>query len=341
MSDVVLAKHSAQVHAALRTVGITNGADPEVFVVDAAGEVIPAFTFLRDKRANYRVYWDGFQAEFQVAPGACMNGQMDDTYYKLLAIQNAARKSFPGACLTIRNVVEIPFDTLLTSKEEHVALGCGASFNAYDLCGEPIANPRLLRERFAGGHIHAGLIPKPLPAKAQQIVKAIDAIAAVPTVAMFEKLDNPIRRRYYGLPGEYRLPVHGLEYRTLSNAWLCHPAIGQFTRELVRLALKIGQMGTEGMFEYEEAAVVKCIIDHDVDYARAHVKRNLKAYEAMLRAVYPYDAPVKQGLALLAKPVHEFVSDVDNIEKNWGLGKGWQGNCQNAGTTWASYATSL
>jgi len=28
------------------------------------------------------------------------------------------------------------------------------------------------------------------------------------------------RRRYYGLPGEYRLPKHGLEYRTLSNFWL-------------------------------------------------------------------------------------------------------------------------
>jgi hypothetical protein len=325
------------------SVGLSSGADPEVFVVDKKnGEVIPAFLFLPSKQSGEGFYWDGFQAEFQVTPSTCMNAQMDNTYIRLTNILQRARSTFPNARLTAQSTVEIPFDTLLSSKPEHVALGCGASLNAYDLCGEPVADARMLRERFAGGHIHAGLAEKLLPAKARQIVKAIDAIATVPTIAMFEKLDSPARRRYYGLPGEYRLPAHGLEYRTLSSAWLCHPAIAQFTRELVRMAIKIACANHEHLFEYEEVAVVRCILDHDVDFAREHVKKNLKLYEELLRTIYPSNNRViTKGLALMSRPVHEFVAEVDNLEKNWGLGQAWVTNCGNPRTTWASYATSL
>jgi len=49
-----------------------------------------------------------------------------------------------------------------------------------------------------------------------------------------QNLDEPVRREYYGLAGEYRLPPHGLEYRSLSCAWIFHPKAAATILDLAR-----------------------------------------------------------------------------------------------------------
>lgn len=318
-----------------------SGADPEIFVMDGKNEVLEAWKFLPSKiegQPNYQAYWDGFQAEFNLPPATCLNSQNDQTHYALEALLRKARLVDPKAKLTAQSVVPVSIEKLLGAEEEHVAFGCGASLNAYGLVGEPIANPRLVFHRFAGGHIHQGM-GQLLPMTAAKHVKAADAIVGMPSLLMFQKLDNPIRRRYYGLPGEYRLPKHGLEYRTLSSAWLCHPAIAQFTRTLYRAAVGLSINNLENVFEYTEEEVVRTILEHDLDSAKKFVKRNAAVYEKLMQVCFPsaeFEHARTRGLKLLHTSVTEFV-DVTDLEGNWRINKSWENDSRSPNTRWSSF----
>lgn len=316
----------------------TNGTDPEIFVVDEKDHVIPAWMFLADKSfatLHRQPYWDGFQAEFFVQPSSCLNTQNDGTAIGLRAVLEAAKKNFPKAKLSIKNTVEISPEMLATAKDEHVALGCAPSHNAYGLTGIDVPNPRMLKYRFAGGHIHKQM-HRLLPVEANRIVKVLDALVAVPCVAMFQKLDDPIRRKFYGLPGEYRLPKHGLEYRVLSNAWLCHPAVAQFTRELFRQVSGLAMARVEDVFDYTEEEVVRIILDHDVDGAKKLVKRNAVNYTTLLTGCGWTKRCVDKGVTMMQTSVTDFVNPLA-IEENWRFKDLWTGNSGLPNTRWGDF----
>ena len=53
---------------------------------------------------------------------------------------------------------------------------------------------------------------------------------------------NPLqkeRRKLYGMAGEYRLPAHGIEYRTLSNFWLRSPVLADFVAQMAGMCVGI------------------------------------------------------------------------------------------------------
>lgn len=321
-----------------------NGADPEVFVLGGDDTVLEAWKFLRSKKeaGSSYPYWDGFQAEFNVAPSTCLNVQNDFTHANLQAVLKAAQTVDPKAKLTPLSTVDVSMEKLLAAKDEHVTFGCKPSMNAYGLEGLPVDNPRLLLHRFAGGHIHKSY-PGLTPAKARQVVKAIDMILGVPSIIMFSKLDSPIRRQFYGLPGEFRMPSHGLEYRVLSSAWLCHPAIAQLVRTMARSAIIMARASLEYVFEHTEEEVVRIILDHDVDEAKKFVKRNQTQYKRLAELSFSHGRVDASSATLkaLSSPVNELL-DPMKMAANWGIGKwNWQSNSGHPGTTWASFASKL
>ena len=84
-----------------------GGCDPEVFVVDKDGAVVPAFRFLPDKKnalessvslvggnVQYnrpRCFWDGFQAEFTTTSFNCHGWAGDYIYAGLKTIYDQAK----------------------------------------------------------------------------------------------------------------------------------------------------------------------------------------------------------------------------------------------------------
>lgn len=321
-----------------------NGADPEVFVLGKDKTVLEAWKFLKAKKETPSgdPYWDGFQAEFNILPSTCLNAQNDSTHHGLMRVLQLAQTVDAKAHLTPQSTVDVSIEKLLEAKDEHVTFGCAPSMNAYGLEGFPVDNPRRLLHRFAGGHIHKSY-PGLTPARARQVVKAIDMIVGVPSIAMFAKLDNPIRRQFYGLPGEFRLPAHGLEYRVLSSAWLCHPAIAQLIRTMVRAAVIMARAQLENVFSYTEEEVVNIILDHDVDAAKKFVERNRTQYEKLVDVNFyssaGYEKTHTVTLKALSSPVDSLI-DPMKMEENWGIGKWtWQGNSGHPGTTWASFAS--
>ena len=316
---------------------IYTGSDPEVFVFDEHGVVIPAWTFLKSKKntiGHEKPYWDGFQAEWTIAPDNCHSYSVDYIQHGLKHIHNQAVQQYPNARLTWQPVSEIPDEMLKEAKPEHVELGCAPSKNAYSLKNQVLEGieGRDLRIRFAGFHIHLG-ITNLSPSLARHIVQQLDRVVGVFFVAVLDGMDNPIRRQFYGRAGEYRLPVHGLEYRVLSSATLAHPALVHLAFDLVR-ATALHATGGLSLIDGKNAMFRDCINNCDVTLARKLVEENIGFYKSVFHALYgEYNDRV---LRLASEGAMKLVP-IQSMESNWHIPSGWINHSDGANETVSSF----
>lgn len=322
------------------------GSDPEIFV-ENAGSLVPAFEFLSSKAERGRfalnnyshIYWDGFQAEFETNPNICLAYQVDSIQAGLARVLTAARKHTPTATLSTATVMDIPDTLLQTAKDEHVNFGCMPSLNAYGLQGAGLPG-RQVNFRPAGGHIHFG-IAKPSEECILRGVKALDAILAVACVSLFEQYDSPKRRMLYGLPGEYRLPAHGIEYRTLSNAWLIHPAITHLVFDLSRVALAFGFYNMQSVWDATEQETIETIATCDVAKARIILNRNKPVLEKLLSVKYGVGHATAAAVQTILEGMHTVLPS-HNIETNWHLLDNlWRNHSETTGCNWMKFSLSV
>ncbi len=320
------------------------GADPEIFVTRKNGELIPAPMFLGSKQnPNYTsgtesghghnpCYWDGFQAEFTTWAGSCLGWFVDSVQYGLSGVLEHARKKIPDAKLSLDTVVMIPQDLLNTAPDEVVNFGCMPSLNAYGLSVD-IPPGRQVPFRSVGGHIHFGYGAqvKQIHIDAVRIVKALDAIIGVGCVSLFGEIDSPLRRQYYGLPGEYRLPAHGIEYRPLSAAWLCHPFITNLVVDVARKAFMLGKNNLLDLaWTATEEETVECMLKSDIVKAREILTRNKETFLKLISACYGSIVPVGNDncnnlFNVFINGMQSVLEDPFDIEANWRLTNGAHG----------------
>jgi len=329
------------------------GADPEVFIENKNGDIIPAFEFLGSKKAptiapgtyhtnNTEAYWDGFQAEFTVDAGRCLAYRLDSMQAGLRTIMEKAKKYATDAKLSIKTVMPIPQNLLEGAKDKHVEFGCMPSYNAYNMKGRNVP-ARELPFRSTGGHIHFGYT-KQSEYETIRIVKALDAILGVACVSLFEKYDDPKRRVMYGLAGEYRTPKHGLEYRVLSNAWLAHPLITNLVFDMARKAMVVGQKNIlNSIWKYDEEEVVRIINECDVTGARKMLKVNKDIFLKLIKACYNFNEKnINIVYNIFYKGMDVAVKDCTDIEGNWKLNGSWSSHCDaDRKTTQGSMKTAL
>ena len=349
---VLSGRKGAELRAAFETWAVANlgkrvlktgkvlGADPEIFVQDEQGALLPAFQFLGPKKKpNHSVhaggatnaYWDGFQAEFDTTPVSCLAFHVDCIQNGLRTVNDAAKRHKPGAKLMLSGVVPVPDELLSTAAPEHVAFGCMPSLNAYGLHGDPSPG-REVPYRFAGGHIHFGTYNL-TPEQHRDGVRGMDAFVGILTTALFGSFDSPIRRRYYGLPGEYRLPKHGVEYRTLSNAWLMHPAVTHLVHELARMGFDYGLSQLDALGP--QGDIVDIIRATDPVRAKAHVERHKSAYMQLISSVSAFAPAPEAVMRVCMDGAESFVARPDDIEANWKLRGGWTTHSDNNHACWS------
>lgn len=324
------------------------GTDPEMFVM-ADGKLLPAFEFLPDKghpfkpadiakRSISSLYWDGFQAEFNTNPSACLEWQTEHTHQGLKLILQHARAKHKDAKLAATTVVEIPDGMLESASAEQLALGCKPSLNAYGITGVGVTDGRELKYRFTGGHQHFGIGQRD-PLVMTEIVKSLDCFLALPCVSLFANFDNPVRRQYYGLPGEYRLPKHGLEYRTLSNAWAFHPGIMHLVWDYARRVVSVGLAKMRFAWDGNEAETIEVVQNCDVPAARKVMKRNEKLIKAILAKAIPTHYEIAYDTFM--NGMEYIVKDPSDIEGNWHLfDRRWVQLSRGAGQNWSTLASS-
>lgn len=342
-----------------------TGWDPEIFVTHADGRLIPAFKFLPSKHEPSPIhsapvdnrpglvvksgaYWDGFQAEFSTIPGTCHEYGFDRIREGLKTVLYQARKTFPDAQLTIKNVFTIPEPEMLGYSEEFVALGCDMSLNAYRTNPFQIDNPFQLPYRMAGGHVHLGFKKGPPEMEvADMWAKYMDLLVALPAVGMFAEIDDPIRRQFYGRAGEYRLPPHGMEYRTLSNAWLGHPAVGHVLMDFIRKAtgniqklFKLSDLGLNDNY-------IRDVINNtDVKAARTIVAENFGLWKALHKQIYRFETDNSEKIfkRMVMDGVESVLPNFRDVQANWCLGSNdyWEARSNRSGTgTWRSLVSAL
>lgn len=321
----------------------TLGADPEMFVF-SGHKLLPAFHFLPGKRegAGPKMYWDGFQAEWKYDHDGshCLNNLVKYTRESLVALQCAARKHDETARISLVNVVRVPQKTLDTAHPLHIELGCQPSYNAYNLKGKTVLDPRKLPYRFAGGHMHFGSWPvKP---NYDRIIQTLDSVLGVWAVGVARHLDTPIRRQYYGLAGEYRKPQYvqgfGVEYRVLSNFWLASPALLQVTWDIGRMCVRLSSSGYRRLWAGEQKETIETINNCDVKQADKIMKRNKPMFEWILKQCYKSPKAIDTAVQLSQTGLESLVKDPENFSKNWHFGDEWYPNGQQP---WARFETSL
>lgn len=332
-----------------------TGWDPEMFVVDEKNSLIPAFGFLpskqtpiiydsgvkvsdtADRRYN-AIYYDGFQAEFSTFPIQCHGYGIDYLRSGLRGILLEARKKSPKAQLSLKSVFRISPQMMMESDDEFVALGCNPSENVYG--GPPLIvdDARNFPYRVAGGHVHFEIPSVTIKEKLPYIIRAMDFFLALPCVGMFADVDDPLRREFYGKAGEHRIPKYGLEYRTLSNAWLCSPIITHGVMDLARRAVAAGQI--EGFdfkqFGTSDEEVQEIINFCDVKNARKIIEKHWPVWDSLLKAA-GYNPKMVQAMSDgFLGSVGAIVPEYEKIESNWRLDiPMWQRHSDNSGQTWA------
>ena len=307
-----------------------SGSDPEIFVRGGDGEIMPAWTFLPDKKnpllhknassATWTsAFYDGYQAEFTLPANGCHDNLMRTIQHGLQAVLNEAQKKDPKAHLDWTPYVEIPPGIMSKQTTEHNGLGCSPSKSAYGEEALKVDDPSQLAARFTGCHMHFGWSSVMGSKPAANVVKRMDAIYGIVATSLLDGIDNPRRRLFYGKAGEYRTPKHGLEYRTPSSAILAHPVLTYLNFDLARLVgydYLGGNLLSGWAVPGGEDQVREVINSGDAKTARKIIGINIKLLTAVLNKLYREEH--KKVVSLIEGGAVNFLPlRVKDFQTNW------------------------
>lgn len=202
---------------------ILVGCDPEVFVKQD-GRFVSAFNLIPGtKEAPFKVekgavQVDGFALEFNIDPAA----SEDEFCINVNHVFNILKLMVPNHEIHTVPVAEFGFEYMENQPAESLILGCDPDFNAWERCENQKPNAKV-DFRTASGHVHIGWTQDQDIWDGQhmdlcsEITKQMDFMLGLPSL-LYDK--DVKRRTLYGKSGCFRSKPYGVEYRTLSNAWL-------------------------------------------------------------------------------------------------------------------------
>lgn len=209
----------------------TLGADPEVFLKDSNGNLLPACGLIGGTKKKPRKLGDGYalqedniMMEYNVPPSddpvSFAETVQRGLYLGLREVEKRAKS--PVSALEEAEV-KVPIE-VLSAHDGAMEFGCSTDNNSYEdgIAYLSIHPDQLLVDdgaaglRFAGGHVHMGYtrhteIPGFVVAQLADVFVGLSSVS-------WDK--QPNRRMLYGQPGRYRDTPYGIEYRTLSNRWV-------------------------------------------------------------------------------------------------------------------------
>lgn len=227
------------------------GCDPELFIADKNGRIVGAERVIPQEGLGAvpgsqppRVVLDGVQVELHPSTSTCRQSLGYFIGRTFLSLRDAL-KAKPGYQVSFEPVVEVSAKELSELSDAARILGCSPSFNGLRPDAKVKVSKRNERLRSAGGHLHFGLGDARRSrihqnkAETRQLVNLFDILVGLPSVLLDRAPGQERRRLIYGRANEYRLPGHGIEYRTLSNFWLRHYVLMSFVFAQGRQAISI------------------------------------------------------------------------------------------------------
>jgi Phage phiEco32-like COOH.NH2 ligase-type 2 len=214
---------------------ITIGCDPEVFLRDTrtlefvcADGLVPGTKTAPHPVPKGMIQVDGFAAEFGIIPTSNKDTFVRRVAQVLKTLRAEAQKRNPNVDIDIVTTATFTKKVMDAAPDHAKVLGCDPDYNAYTGLANPAPNATNLDFRTGGGHIHIGWTsgqntncPDHFEA-CRLLTKEMDVLLGVPSLVW----DSDSKRRtLYGNLGAFRPKSYGMEYRTLSNAWLKHPLL--------------------------------------------------------------------------------------------------------------------
>lgn len=255
----------------------TLGADPEIFLEDAAGSLVSAIEKIGGSKDaprplvtlgdGFAIQEDNVAVEYNIPPAKTRDEFISSIHRTMQHITKMVEGM--GLRLNKLSAAEFPIEELMHYKA--LEFGCDPDYNAWNR-GRVNPRPRAasMTLRSCGGHVHVG---EQFETKQDIInfVKLLDLALAVPSCL----LDNgELRKQLYGKAGAFRWKNYGLEYRTLSNYWIFDPGITGWVYDNVAWALSRRDMK----------------VDHDKDNILDAVNNNNKVTAQKL--ITKYNIPV-------------------------------------------------
>lgn len=224
------------------------GADPEVLIKQGIN-FVSAHGLVRGDKArpepvkNGSIQVDGMALEFNIDPAKNLEEFLHniESVYSQLRAQVPEEFTFSDQATALFN-----FEYFNSRSPEELVLGCESDFNAYT--GDENKSPDGRQPvRTAGGHVHLGwrewgFLDGEHKTNCEDVVKACDFFLGLPSVVFDDDVE---RRAMYGKAGCYRPKSYGVEYRTLSNAWI-------HSKELQTLVYNNAMLMFERRSDWEE-----------------------------------------------------------------------------------------
>lgn len=264
------------------TMQIMIGADPELFVKQG-GKHVSGYGLIQGDKANPfkveggAVQVDGMALEFNIDPTDTEDGFVTNIRTVIRQLQGMV----PDYELAADPVAQFTRAYLKTQPEDALELGCDPDFDAWE---GGAANPRPdgnVSFRTGGGHVHVGWtkdmdIEDPGHREAaMMLAKELDVYLGLPSL-FWDREDK--RRSMYGKAGAYRVKHYGMEYRSLSNAWVRN-------EDLIRLVFRNTKRAVTQLLEGKSAAeqysrhIRTAINRNDRDLAKAIIQALRANYE--------------------------------------------------------------
>lgn len=250
------------------------GCDPEVFVKQN-GKFISAHGLIRgDKKNPFKVdkgavQVDGMALEFNIDPAYSEN----EFCTNVQAVFAQLARMCPDYEIVATPVADFSLEYIRSQPAEARELGCEPDFNAW----LNVANAKPQAElpmRTASGHVHIGWGNDFNHGSVEHVedchavVKQMDFYLGLPSLLY----DNDTRRRsMYGKAGACRYKSYGVEYRTLSNAWLK-------SEKLMRWVYQQVQTGMTNLFDGKQ------LVDKYGDIQEIINSSNIKEAKAIIKA---------------------------------------------------------
>lgn len=240
---------------------IRIGSDPEFWLKDENETLIPAQAVLPSEEKSggaNKPFYDGFQAEITTMP-------VDDPRESVPSIREAVAGMYSlrdlGITPFVQPAIRVPKKILDNCPKSVFEFGCSPSVNAYTqelrdssvVCSLHAEYPDIM---MAGGHIHIGMpggAHKSSPVDKMPQYAAAFEFNYAEIILMFEMLGvsllniiecsdpefaymSKIRRKMYGLAGEYRFTPYGIEMRSPSCVWVISPEVTEMIYSAAAIA---------------------------------------------------------------------------------------------------------
>lgn len=228
------------------------GGDPELFIADKDGRVVGSERVIAEKGiprtgtsvdiingVTSGIVRDGVQAEIKWRADTCRASLGNEISLIFKTLKETLDKS--GLQASFAASITVDKKELKQLSEAARVLGCAPSTNIHNADAKVDVKAGFAG-RSAGGHIHLGLSnwrDMMTDDARKRLIKVMDVIVGNTCVLIDRDPGQVARRKVYGRAGEFRLPSHGVEYRTLSNFWLRSYQLFSLVMGLSRLSTNI------------------------------------------------------------------------------------------------------